>query len=113
MAVFNPSDKKMAEQVYKIPGRIHFFSDGSIKSLQEIPLILKGPKSSTYTSKTQIQDWMQKAQAVDKQIGIKRSMIPILPISIMAHENQEKCFNLAKAIAYSAPDFSRHLLEEI
>ncbi len=92
----------MVEQIYKIPGRIHFFSDGSVKSLQEILLILEDPKSSTDTSKTQIQDWMQKAQAVDKLIGIKRSMIPCLPVSILTRENSEQCFNLAKAIAETA-----------
>ena len=92
----------MVEQIYKTPGRIHFFSDGSVKSLQEIPLILKEGKSSPNTSKTQIQDWMQKAQAVDKQIGIKRSMIPCLPVSIVARENSEQCFNLAKAIGETA-----------
>ncbi|MEM7760239.1 MAG: hypothetical protein AAF298_19240 [Cyanobacteria bacterium P01_A01_bin.40] len=94
--------KKMVEQIYKIPRRNYFFSDGSVKSLQEIPLILEDSKSSTDTSKTQIQDWMQKAQAVDKLIRIKRSMIPCLPISIMAHEDSEQCFNLAKAIAETA-----------
>ncbi|MDJ0596129.1 MAG: hypothetical protein QNJ72_40140 [Pleurocapsa sp. MO_226.B13] len=92
----------MVEQIYKTPRRRHFFSNGSLKSLQEIPLILEDLKSSTDTSKTQIQDWMQKAQAVDKLIGIKRSMIPCLPISIMAHEDSEKCFNLAKAIGETA-----------
>ena len=92
----------MVEQIYKIPGRRHFFSDDSVKSLQEIPLILEDPQLSTDTSKTQIQDWMQKAQAVDKLIEIKRSMIPCLPISVMAHEDSEQCFNLAKAIGETA-----------
>lgn len=92
----------MAEQIYKIPGRKHFFSDGSVKALQEVPLLLPNPKSSTDTSKIQIQDWMQNAQIQDKQIGIKRSMIPCLPISILDGEDSEKCFNLAKAIGETA-----------
>ena len=54
----------MAQQGYQSPRRKYFFSDGSVKSLQEIPLILKEGESSPNTSKTQIQDWMQKAQAI-------------------------------------------------
>jgi hypothetical protein len=70
----------MEEQVYKIFKRIYFFSDGSVKALQEIPLLLPDQKSSTDTSKAQIEAWMQKAQIQDEQIGVKRSMIPCLPI---------------------------------
>ena len=92
----------MAEQIYKIPERKHFFSDGSVKSLQEVPLILPDRKSSVDTSKIQIQDWMQNAQIQDKRIGIKRSLIPCLPVSILEGENSKQCFDLAKAIAYSA-----------
>lgn len=81
----------MAQQGYQSPRRNYFFSDGSVKSLQEIPLVLKEGESSPDTSKAQIQDWMHSSQAIDKQIGIKRSMIPCLPISIMAHEDSEQC----------------------
>jgi hypothetical protein len=92
----------MEEQVYKIFKRIYFFSDGSVKALQEIPLLLPDQKSSTDTSKAQIEAWMQKAQIQDEQIGVKRSMIPCLPISILDRENNEQCFNLAKAIGETA-----------
>ena len=92
----------MEEEVYKIPKRIHFFSDGSVKALQEIPLILPEKESSTDTSKAQIEAWMQTAKIKDKDIGIRRSMIPCLPISILDREDSEQCFNLAKAIGETA-----------
>ena len=92
----------MAQHTYQIPRRKHFFSDGLVKALQEIPLLLKDPESSADTSKAQIEAWMQLAQIQDKRIGIKRSMIPCLPISILDHENNEQCFNLAKAIGETA-----------
>ena len=92
----------MVEQSYKIPGRRHFFSDASIKALQEIPLVLPDNPSSEDTSTIQIQDWIAKAQNLDRQIGIKRSMIPCLPISILNRKNSKKCFNLAKAIGETA-----------
>ena len=92
----------MEQRVYKIPRRKHFFSDGSVKALQEIPLLLPDRESSADTSEIQIQNWIQRAQFLDKQIGIKRSMIPILPISILTHEDSQNCFDLAKAIGETA-----------
>ena len=44
----------MAEQIYKIPKRKYSLSDGSVKALQEIPLLLPDRESSSDTSKAQI-----------------------------------------------------------
>ncbi len=88
----------MRQQTYKIPQRKYWISDGSMKSLQEIPLLLlqaQDKELSIAQSNTQINTWIEKAKLQDKQLGIRRSTIPCLPISILAGENSQSFFNIS------------------
>lgn len=89
----------MGEKIYRYNTKNYIISDGTIKALQEIPLLLSKEANSEAVS---LDAWMQCARQQDQQLGIRRPWIPCLPIHLPQRSQTKNVFRLAQAIAQTA-----------